>query len=118
VLQAPTAPAAPPALPQSHDALVAAATAVRSIAGRAHPIEPQVTVTFPTDSFVSVPRSRAFTLWTLPAGAFASTGISQRNGLASLIRSRVEPPPLPALPPLEVEPLPFIPAIDLGSRAH
>ncbi|HSI62075.1 MAG TPA: phage holin family protein [Candidatus Saccharimonadia bacterium] len=114
-----SAPVAPPALPLSRDAMVAAAaTAVRSIAGRAHPIEPQVIVSFPENSFFSVPRSRAFTLWTLPAGASPSSGISQRNALASLIRSRVEPPPLPALPPLEVEPLPFVPAIELSPRAQ
>ncbi len=104
-------PVAPPALPQSRDAMIAAAaTAVRSIAGRAHPIEPLVDLTFPEDSSPSVPRSRAFTLWTQPAGTLPSTGISQRHALASLIRSRVEAPQAPDLPPLEVEPLPFVPS--------
>jgi hypothetical protein len=97
--------------------VAAAATAVRSIAGRAPSIEPQVVVTFPEDSFLSVPRSRAFTLWTQPAGTLPSTGISQRHALASLIRSRVEAPQLLDLPPLEVEPLPFVPTIDLSPRA-
>jgi hypothetical protein len=115
-------PTALPVLPLSRDALIAAAaTAVRSVAS--HPRQPgrQVIVTF-SDERATAPPSRAFTLWTQSQGSpspspkAGGSGISQRSALASLIRNRVEAPPLPALPPLDLEPLPFVPAPETDVR--
>lgn len=110
------APEAIPALPISREALVAAtATAVRSVAS--HPRQPQhrVIEPFPDERHVASPRSRAFTLWTQPSDNLTprGSGISQRSALASLIRSRVDASPLP---PLDMEPLPFVPVPDQGAR--
>ncbi|RBP45395.1 hypothetical protein DES53_103394 [Roseimicrobium gellanilyticum] len=108
------APAALSALPPSRDALIAAtATAVRSVASYPRPAERRVIVTFPDERPAS-PRGQAFTLWTQSSGTPTpdGSGISQRSALTSLIRSRVEAPPHPPLPPLDMEPLPFVPAAE------
>jgi hypothetical protein len=107
----PPAPAALPVLPVSRDALIAAtATAVRSVASHPRPAERRVIVTFPDERPAS-PRSHAFTLWTQPSdhSTPGGTGISQRSALASLIRNRMDASPLPPLPLLDMEPLPFVP---------
>lgn len=112
---APTAAVTPP----SRDALFAAtATAVRSVASRLHHGDSRVSIAFPEEQVISPSRSHAFTLWTLSSNTLPSSGISQRSALASLVRHRAEPPPLPELPPLDMEPLPAVPAAATVSESR